>query len=362
MPLLDATGQGGVEARQVDQIMGVGRADDAAASEKGKEVVFRAWRMGDTDEAASVGYKLVIGKGHSAEWKDFKGAKKGVVEFEAGEDVVEFSLNLTDDKFFEGRETFSIKLENAEGEGSAAVGDHGIVDGFIIDDEGPTRKADRFVATADAEAFRGGNGSDTVSYAASKKSVSADLAANEGKGGYAAGDSYMSIENLRGSGKDDELTGDSKANDLRGLKGNDLIRGGKGKDDLRGGADGDRLYGGDGKDALRGDGGQDKLYGGAGQDALRGGGGKDLLVGGLGADKLWGDGGADIFKFQKGGGLDRIMDYQDGLDRMKVAVSGFGKLDISQQGKNALVEAGSMKFLVMNADADDLGTGDFIFG
>ncbi len=359
--LVNATGHADVAVSGVDAIMGVGRADDGAATERGGEVVFRAWRLGDLDEAATVGYRLAIDDGDSAEWKDFRGPKRGVVTFDAGEEVVEFSLKLKNDRFVEGRETFSVELFDAKGAGAVVVGDHGSADGFIIDDEGPTRRNDKFLSSGEAEAFRGGKGSDMVSYAASKHAVIVDLAKGLGAGGDAEGDTYRGLENARGSRGDDRLLGDRLDNDLFGLKGDDALIGGNGKDLLIGGAGDDLIFGGNGKDDLRGDGGRDKLFGGNAKDDIHGGSGDDLIAGGRANDRLWGDAGDDVFKFSKGGGLDRVMDYEDGHDRMKVAVGGFAKLDISQSGDHALVEAGTVRFLVLHTDADDLHAGDFIF-
>ena len=60
-------------------------------------------------------------------------------------------------------------------------------------------------------------------------------------GGRSGGDSYVSVENLAGSGLDDRLTGDSGANVLTGQGGNDRIDGGRGDDTLLG----DYAYQGD---------------------------------------------------------------------------------------------------------------------
>jgi Ca2+-binding RTX toxin-like protein len=51
----------------------------------------------------------------------------------------------------------------------------------------------------------------------------------------AAGDQYLSIENLTGSSGTDHLTGDEQANVIKGLDGDDTLVGGGGKDTLDGG-------------------------------------------------------------------------------------------------------------------------------
>ncbi len=158
----------------------------------------------------------------------------------------------------------------------------------------------------------GGEGSDTAAYTMSSEAVTVDLRyppvnpaavppVNAPMGGDAMGDTFTSIENLRGSMYDDMLIGDdmgmpvmddpetededesmpaSKGNKLfgnmgddmlKGLAGNDTLHGGKGDDTLYGGADNDRLMGEMGDDALKGDDGADTLVGGPGADKLFGG-------------------------------------------------------------------------------------------
>ena len=55
--------------------------------------------------------------------------------------------------------------------------------------------------------------------------------------------------------------------------------------------------------------GNDRIHGGAGNDRLFGDDGRDTLAGGIGNDLLTGGAGADVFVFARGGGRDRIMDF-----------------------------------------------------
>ncbi len=117
----------------------------------------------------------------------------------------------------------------------------------------------RNVLTANAGANRldGGTGVDTASYSASDTGVIVDLASGNASGGFAAGDTLISIENLTGSNFGDILDGSS---------GRNTIFGGGGNDSLRGGEKADVLSGGDGDDRLMGGQGADKLTGGLGDD------------------------------------------------------------------------------------------------
>ena len=155
-----------------------------------------------------------------------------------------------------------------------------------------------------ADVLTGGEDDDTASYSASMMGVTVRLHASEAKGGDAEGDTWgdtvtveydnpdpeaaddekvleetvPDIVNLTGSGMNDVLAGDSRANTIMGGGGDDKIYGGPG--------------GGD--DMLHGDAGDDRIFGGIGTDTLRGGDGDDVLAGGMGADIFYGGAGSDM--------------------------------------------------------------------
>lgn len=86
-------------------------------------------------------------------------------------------------------------------------------------------------------------------------------------------------------------------------------RGGGGADVITGNAAANMLRGNDGRDSLSGLGGNDRLFGGARFDTLSGGTGNDTLDGGTGNDVLTGGRGADSFVFSAGYGRDRVKDF-----------------------------------------------------
>jgi Ca2+-binding RTX toxin-like protein len=206
-----------------------------------------------------------------------------------------------------------------------------------------------------ADQLFGGLGDDTASYRDATSGLLADLANAAINTGEAAGDTYISIQNLEGSDFADSLRGDAKANVISGLAGNDQLLGrggndtlfgGDGNDTLVGGKGADQLFGGDGSDtAAYGDslGGlivsldnaainigiaagdtyssienlfgspfNDVLYGDSGANVINGGQGNDLVYGGADNDTLFGAEGNDILV---GGFGSDILNGFSGQDR-----------------------------------------------
>lgn len=100
---------------------------------------------------------------------------------------------------------------------------------------------DRLTGGGGRDALDGGAGSDTADYADAAGRVSLNLGR-----GKSVGDTYVSIENLAGSGFDDWIKGDDAANVLTGQGGDDQLRGGAGDDTLLG----DFAYAGDAPPSL----------------------------------------------------------------------------------------------------------------
>ncbi len=132
---------------------------------------------------------------------------------------------------------------------------------------------DLFIDNWGNDVFNGGAGSDTVDFSHQTSAVWLDLSAGTvSSTGYGT-NSFISIENAIGGKGDDRLTGNEKANRFEGNKG---------------------------KDVLIGNGGNDKLIGGKGKDSLTGGAGKDK------------------FYFSNKDGKDKIFDFQDNLDTVRL--------------------------------------------
>jgi Ca2+-binding RTX toxin-like protein len=221
----------------------------------------------------------------------------------------------------------------------------------------------------------GAAGNDTASYQYSASAVTIDLGAVGGptaNGGDATGDTLISIENLIGSDAfGDTLTGDDQVNDIKGTGGDDNLFGGAGADTLDGGADNDNLYGGDGGDTLiggdgidaanyfgaldefgvlegvtanlgnasanlgeaqgdtysgienlhgtavvdvlTGDTGDNTIYGVGGDDEINGDAGNDSLLGGAGVDTINGDAGNDYLFGEDG---NDILNGGAGIDNL----------------------------------------------
>lgn len=128
---------------------------------------------------------------------------------------------------------------------------------------------DSLTGGSGADVLDGGDGNDWANYGGLAFWLRIDLTAGTAEG-QAAGDTLISIENIRGSASADTIIGNGAANHFVG--------------DLSG-------------DILEGLGGNDILDGGSGDDTLRGGDGNDLLIGGFGADILDGGDGIDTISY-----------------------------------------------------------------
>lgn len=211
------------------------------------------------------------------------------------------------------------------------------------------------------------DGSDTINAAAVGSATRIDLARGTGVIDGVAVHVRTGVQDVTAGDKADRLFGDGGANLLIGGRGDDLLRGrggddrlsgGQGNDDLAGGAGDDRLYGRFGQDTLSGGSGDDRIWGGTGVDWLRDGAGRDILTGGSGAD---------VFDFERDGSLDRIRDFHEGEDHIRLAGLHFKDLTITdlQPGRVSVAYAGEVLEIedggAGRLHAADLTKGDFFF-
>ena len=127
---------------------------------------------------------------------------------------------------------------------------------------------------------------------------------------------------------DDNLTGDSTANNIKALAGDDTVSGGDGQDTINGGAGDDVLNGEVDNDLLMGSTGNDQLNGGSANDTLKGGDGIDTLNGGDNDDTL--KGGNDADELNGGNGYDSLKGG-NGIDTL----NGGDDYDTLKGGKDA---------------------------
>jgi Ca2+-binding RTX toxin-like protein len=258
----------------------------------------------------------------------------------------------------------------------------------------------------------GGAGFDLARYDNATAGVAVRLDMPAANTGEAAGDIFIQIEGLVGSGFSDTLVGDGDANYLFGLGGNDVLVGLGGADALLGNDGDDSLYGGAGADQL--DGGEgfdfaryddqgfvqasldpgfgnagaaagdsffnieglvggtagDNLFGNGGANQLYGLGGSDVLFGGAGADFIDGGAGTDVASyFNATAGVTARLDVAganggDALGDVFVSIedldgSNFADVLIGDAGANRLFGNGGDDNLTGGLGADTLfgGTG-----
>ncbi len=159
--------------------------------------------------------------------------------------------------------------------------------------------SDRLYGSLGADIMDGGGNTDTVYYSFSHEAVTVDLASSGPQvGGYAEGDTLISVEHAYGSNYNDIISGTNGYN---------------------------RLYGKNGHDSIYGFAGDDRLYGDGGNDMLYGGDGLDDLYGGSGADTFFFDG---VSAFNN---IDEVYDF---------SLAENDKLDLSDvlQGYDALTD------------------------
>jgi Ca2+-binding RTX toxin-like protein len=140
-----------------------------------------------------------------------------------------------------------VDLRNMNGIEADAAGDqYSGIERWIATDHN-----DYFYGGSSVTHVTGGAGNDHINYSDSNAAINVNLSLTtaQANGGFAGGDTLLSIESIEGSWHyGDTLTGSNANEWFYGLHGNDTLSGGGGNDWLRGDTGGDTIDGGDGYD------------------------------------------------------------------------------------------------------------------
>mgnify|MGYP000252750012 CR=1 FL=1 len=213
-----------------------------------------------------------------------------------------------------------------------------------------------------------------------------------------AGQPFLPVtQTLNGGAGDDEITGNSGADNINGDAGNDTLIGRGGADALDGGdgvdtasyagsaaavtvdltdndnnangdAEGDtltdieNLTGSDNDDTLRGDAGNNTLAGGAGSDTLTGAAGADTLAGGAGADTFSFNAVVGVSSDSNGAATDTIDDYAVGVDGLRLVASSVNDFNVATDvyGGAGGIAAANTYGADLNGDGDLADNGDLV--
>ncbi|MBD3676953.1 MAG: hypothetical protein HUJ27_00955 [Rhodobacteraceae bacterium] len=129
------------------------------------------------------------------------------------------------------------------------------------------------------------------------------------------------------------------------------------------------LYGTSADDILTGSEAGDLIEGRDGDDTINGGAGADILRDGAGVDSLRGGVGADYFLFVADGEIDRIEDFEPGIDRIDLSdwgpIHALEEVIIVTTATGAEILYGDERLIIETADgnpltADQLSLGDLV--
>ncbi len=227
---------------------------------------------------------------------------------------------------------------------------------------------DRLVGNEGNDTLNGGEGNDILRGKSGSNELNGEGGDDNIRGSDTGNDLItggLGSDTISGLAGDDTINGDDNNDFIYAGQGADLVYGGDGEDRIRGNRDDDTLYGGADTDHIFGGLGYDLIFGGTGQDYLYGEGGNDTLDGGTDRDALTGGGGVDTFVFALGYGFDRVLDFENGLDRFDVSswgLTGFGDLTLEARGAHTRVNFGSGDVIyVENMLIAEFDAADFIF-
>ena len=104
-------------------------------------------------------------------------------------------------------------------------------------------------------------------------------------------------------------------------------------------------------------------YGGSGNDTIFGNYAANKLAGGAGNDVLTGGGSADYFVFTRGGGQDKVTDFQHGTDFIDLRSIGVTMTDVyvSDSSTGAVVQVADVSVTLTGVAASQIDSHDFLF-
>ena len=234
-----------------------------------------------------------------------------------------------------GDSGFTVTLSNPQG---ATLGSKHTATVTIVDDDAPpvVEPPESEAVPSDAEPGE----QDRLPLGADDTLPQSNTESENAPSSRAAVAGTMAADTMDGTAGADALDGLAGNDTAQGLGGDDRLWGRQGADTLYGNAGNDRLWGGRDGDEFHGGVGRDHLYGGLGHDTLHGGRLADRLHGGEGRDVLVGGHGRDRFVYDDADfGRDRIVDFEDGVDRLDFTGSGlrWSDLSVSNNGKGDAV-------------------------
>lgn len=296
-----------------------------------------------------------------------------------------------------GNNTYSLAERNGPGAAYQAIWDAGGTDTLQFDGLGSATIDLR--AASLTQASGGGGFVSSVFGVLGGFTIASGVLIERATGG-SGNDSLIGNDadnTLNGRRGDDSMDGGAGSDLLLGDVGNDTLSGGAGNDVLRSGLGADRVIGGEGRDYaqyqqsnaavsidlttglglgghaegdrlseienLTGSTHADTLAGDAGANVLIGGAGDDVLIGRQGNDTLRGDDGADVFRFALGDGIDRVLDFTPGEDRLELlGVAGFDSLTLVDGSDQVSITYGAASVVRLSGVASiDLLADSFSF-
>jgi Ca2+-binding RTX toxin-like protein len=193
----------------------------------------------DPDAGDVLAYSAYLTNGSALPaWLTFDGSTRtfsGTPTLDAVGTVLQIVVKVTDnapgDPLSQASDIFSLTIFQSPGPDiSGTPGSDRLYGTFRVERMFGLNGDDVLIGSNGADLMDGGEGIDTVSYE-SASGVTVNLGTGLGISGQAAGDQYVSIENVLGSFLDDILIGNAGANTLTGGGGNDTLDGGEGDTD-----------------------------------------------------------------------------------------------------------------------------------